>query len=63
MPNFMKVWADSMNKLKIKYRGSLDSKDSISTVLGIVRFPISTKLPKFLAIVQFFRDFCGKSGL
>ena len=26
----------------------------ISTVLGIVRFPISTKLPKFLDIVLFF---------
>ena len=37
-----------------KYRGSSDSTDSISTVLGIVRFPISTKLPKLLDIVRFF---------
>ena len=45
------------------YRGSSNSTDSISTVLAIVRFAISTILPKFLAIVRFFRDFCGKSGL
>ena len=45
------------------YRGSSNSTDSISTVLAIVRFPISTIWPKFLAIVRFFLDFCGKSGL
>ena len=31
--------------VKKLYRGSSDSTDSISTVLSIVRFPISTKLP------------------
>lgn len=42
------------------YRGSSDCTDSISKVVSILRSPISTKLPKFLAIVRFFEIFVKK---